>query len=295
MIINVNNTPLQPVCIGRRGEHDFREIAIDVSTWLAVWPEGKISVIYRRPDGELYPVIVNATESPIMWRPTAADTAVAGIGQLEARIQIGDVLGKSCTIPGKVLPALGTPGNAPAAPSPDWTQTVAEDAAKAEAAAGRAEAVAVSTPYIGDNGNWYVWDADSGKYTDSGVPAGGGGGGNDGFSPTANVTPTDGGTVIEITDKNGTTSATIYNGKDGSDGSPGAPGANGKDGADGKSAYQIWLAAGNTGAEADFLAALKATPAPLARLEQMEQTVIRRSAARITGQRWTSSRSWATS
>lgn len=142
MIINVNNTPLQPVCIGRRGEHDFRTIGIDVSTWLAVWPEGKISVIYRRPDGELYPVIVNATASPITWRPTAADTAVAGIGQLEARIQIGDVLGKSCTIPVKVLPALGTPGNAPAAPAPDWTQTVSEDAARAEDAAKAAEEAA---------------------------------------------------------------------------------------------------------------------------------------------------------
>lgn len=142
MVININSPPLGAVPIGRVGEHDFRAIEIDVSAWLAAWPEGRVSVIYRRPDGELYPVIVNATASPVMWRPTATDTAVAGIGQLEARIQIGDVLGKSCTIPVKALPALGTPGDVPAAPAPDWTQTVANDAARAEQARSDAQSAA---------------------------------------------------------------------------------------------------------------------------------------------------------
>lgn len=142
MIINGNNPPLQPVSIGRMGENEFRAVEIDVSAWLAAWPEGRVSVVYRRPDGELYPVIVNATASPVTWKPTATDTAVPGIGKLEARVQIGDVLGKSCTIPVKVLPALSTPGEVPAAPAPDWTQTVANDAARAEAAAEAAEEAA---------------------------------------------------------------------------------------------------------------------------------------------------------
>ena len=80
MIININNPPVQAIPIGRCGENEFRAITIDVSAWIAVWPEGKVSVIYCRPDGELYPVIVNATESPIVWRPTATDTAAAGKG-----------------------------------------------------------------------------------------------------------------------------------------------------------------------------------------------------------------------
>jgi hypothetical protein len=45
-----------------------------------------------------------------------------------------------------------------------------------------------------------------------------GGGGADGFSPIATVTQTDSGAIITITDKNGTTTATITNGKDGADG-----------------------------------------------------------------------------
>ena len=42
--------------------------------------------------------------------------------------------------------------------------------------------------------------------------------GEDGFSPIANVTPTADGATINITDANGTTTATIANGKDGADG-----------------------------------------------------------------------------
>lgn len=43
----------------------------------------------------------------------------------------------------------------------------------------------------------------------------------------------------------------------GSDGTSGTAGKDGKDGVDGKSAYQIWLDAGNTGTEEDYLASLK--------------------------------------
>lgn len=146
MIININNPPLHAVAISRQGENEFREIVIDVSSWLAEYPDGKISVIYCRPDGELYPVIVNSTELPITWRPTATDTAVSGVGAIEVRIQIGDVLGKSCTIAAKVLGALGAPGDTPAAPAPDWTRTVTEDADRAEAAAEKAEEVAARGP-----------------------------------------------------------------------------------------------------------------------------------------------------
>ncbi|MBJ6367687.1 collagen-like domain-containing protein [Snuella sedimenti] len=45
-------------------------------------------------------------------------------------------------------------------------------------------------------------------------------------------------------------------GNDGADGADGVNGTNGVDGADGDSAYQIWLDAGNTGTEAEFLASL---------------------------------------
>lgn len=74
------------------------------------------------------------------------------------------------------------------------------------------------------------------------IETGGSGGkdGKDGFSPIANVTQTDDGAVITITDKEGTTTATIRNGvdgKDGIDGKNGQDGQNGKNGVDGKDGY----------------------------------------------------------
>ena len=64
------------------------------------------------------------------------------------------------------------------------------------------------------------------------IPEGGGGsGGADGYSPAAKVEETADGAKITITDKTGTTEATVKNGKDGANG---APGTDGKDGAPGK-------------------------------------------------------------
>ena len=123
------------------------------------------------------------------------------------------------------------------------------------------------TPTIGENGNWYLGETDTGKPSRGETgPAGADGrdgadgqpgeNGTDGYSPTANVTQTDSGATITITDKNGTTTATVTNGKDGADGNPGADGSPGKDGADGKSAYQYAQEGGYTGTEAEFAAKL---------------------------------------
>ena len=64
------------------------------------------------------------------------------------------------------------------------------------------------------------------------VQGGGGSGepGADGFSPVATVTQTASGAVISITDKSGTTTATIVNGKDGKDGAQGPQGVQGEKG-----------------------------------------------------------------
>lgn len=93
---------------------------------------------------------------------------------------------------------------------------------KATGAAGKDGADGV-TPHIGENGNWWVGN------TDTGVSAKGdkgdtGAKGADGVSPTASVTQTDDGAEFTVTDASGTTTATIRNGTDGRDGAPGAPG-----------------------------------------------------------------------
>ena len=73
----------------------------------------------------------------------------------------------------------------------------------------------------------------------------------DGFSPTVELTETENGVDVSITDKNGVKTAFIKNGADGADG------ADGTDGEDGASAYELAVANGFVGTEAEWLASLK--------------------------------------
>lgn len=99
------------------------------------------------------------------------------------------------------------------------------------------------TPYIQD-GYWYIDGVSTGVKAE-GVD------GKDGYTPIKGVDYFDG-----------------QNGKDGKDGIDGAPGKDGKDGVDGvsgkdgASAYEIWLNAGHSGSEDDFLQWLKADNEP---------------------------------
>ena len=78
--------------------------------------------------------------------------------------------------------------------------------------------------------------------------------GDDGLSPVANVTQTSTGAIITVTDKNGTTTATVYNGKDGQDGKDGV-GKDGEKGKDGLTPYigdngNWWIGEEDTGVKA---------------------------------------------
>lgn len=95
----------------------------------------------------------------------------------------------------------------------------------------QAEQLIAKAPIIKD-GTWWLYDAATGDYTDSGYPAQGekgekgdvgtpgkngrnGRNGADGFSPTVTVSETSTGVTITATDKNGTTTATVKNGASG--------------------------------------------------------------------------------
>jgi hypothetical protein len=70
--------------------------------------------------------------------------------------------------------------------------------------------------------------------------------GQDGYSPTASVIKVDDTATITITDKNGTTTATITDGQDGQAGADGADGTDGIDGIDGFSPIAIVSKSGDT-------------------------------------------------
>lgn len=71
------------------------------------------------------------------------------------------------------------------------------------------------SPYIGENGHWFEWQ--DGEYVDTGKVAEGQNG-NDGISPTVEVTQTGTGHKVVITDKDGEKSFDVNNGQNGEDG-----------------------------------------------------------------------------
>ena len=85
------------------------------------------------------------------------------------------------------------------------------------------------TPTIGDNGNWYLGETDTGKPSrgiqgETGATGASGSDGVDGISPTVTTSKSGGATTITITDKNGNHTATINDGTNGTNGTDGADG-----------------------------------------------------------------------
>ena len=114
------------VNIGRRGEHHFRNIEFDVSSLLGDdYPSASLQAIYKRPDGTAYPVVTSYADGVLTWSPSATDTIDAGVGQLEIRVVVGDVVGKSVKVLTIVEEALVdgivTP---PEPPAQEWLNQV---------------------------------------------------------------------------------------------------------------------------------------------------------------------------
>lgn len=103
------------------------------------------------------------------------------------------------------------------------------------------------TPHIGDNGNWFIGDTDTGMPSrgEDGKDGAVGAPGKDGQDGSPGEDGADGvsvthewdGTVLKVTSASGTSSADLKGepGKDGSDGAPGNDGADGQPGKDGTS------------------------------------------------------------
>lgn len=111
------------------------------------------------------------------------------------------------------------------------------------------------TPTIGNNGNWYVGDEDTGKPSrgqqgvqgERGETGQAGRDGIDGVSPTVTTSKSGTVTTIEITDKNGTHTATINDGINGS---------NGRDGQNGRDGYMQYTAGDNITIENGIISAI---------------------------------------
>ncbi len=122
----IDLTKAVTVFIGRRGEHYFRNLEFDVSSLLdGTYPGAALNAINKRPDGIAYPVVTTYADGVLTWSPSATDTLLAGVGQLEIRVAYGDVVGKSVRVLTIVEEAL-VDGIAepPEPPAQEWLNQV---------------------------------------------------------------------------------------------------------------------------------------------------------------------------
>lgn len=174
----IDALPLRLV-IGRQTETGVEMVQFDCTAWLSIWPDMEISIWPMRP-GEIaaYPAIVERAGNIITWTITDVDTAVDGEGSVEVMGMADGKRKLSARAVTHILASgLGNTQERPEGARP-WVDEVLDAAKRAEDAAAEAAEVSVHPPIIGDNGNWWLWDATANAYVDSGKPSQGAGGGS---------------------------------------------------------------------------------------------------------------------
>lgn len=99
--------------IGRVGENNACEVFIPKEGFADIYGAGVYTLVYDRPDGECYECPVEGRSAFIVWRPTAADTAVAGRGHIELVYRAGEVVAKGKIYDILIDISLSAAGEAP--------------------------------------------------------------------------------------------------------------------------------------------------------------------------------------
>ena len=201
--------------IGRRGENCAVCVVFDVSKWVAIYGDGNAELLHRRPgDAAPYPCVLIRDGDTVTWTITSADTDVVGYGEAELRWYAGETLAKSVIYRTVVRKALDDGAIVdPPDPADDWLKQLRDEiATKGMPPGGTAGQVLTKISA----------DDYAAEWSD--------GGGGPGVSPSARVEKIGSVATITITDKDGTTTASISDGAPGKDGKDGAPGAKGDKG-----------------------------------------------------------------
>ena len=165
--------------LGYQGENKVRTIDIDMTAWLEEYPGSKVALMVKRPDEDVYYPAGKMEGNVLLWVIDRADRKYAGRGEAQVILKgADDIELRTRVVKTKISPSLsGTEVEAPP-PYATWVGDVLDAAAQAEAAVEK-------MPSIGENGNWYAWDAAAGAYVDTGKPSKGKDGedGEDGYTP----------------------------------------------------------------------------------------------------------------
>ena len=167
------------ILLGKQGENLARRVQFDISRWISSFGPGTVQLLHQRPgEDTVYPVAIIQEDNWAVWEITATETALPGVGHCELRYYVDETLAKSETWMTKITKAMEGDLVSPPAPGQSWADQVLQAGAAAVEAAEKAESAVVRQPYPNaETGTWWVWDAESGAYTDTGVSYGTGGGG----------------------------------------------------------------------------------------------------------------------
>lgn len=259
MIINANSNSV--LHIGRVGENNATKVVFDISKWIEEYGNGEVSLVIEQNGvisliGTIDPAL-QFEGNKVTWLVSDAFTKMENRGKCELYYSIDNVKVKSALFDIVVTKSLD--GYEEVAPTPydGWINQLldasgkvsgaVEAAKRAEDAAKKAEEVSISTPYIGENGNWFIFDNATKSYKDSRkdatitvdiadvtmLPYGSAASitnsgtdtdpifhlfipnakdGNDGYSPTVNVSEISGGNEVTITDKSGSKTFNVMDG-----------------------------------------------------------------------------------
>lgn len=259
MIINANSNSV--LHIGRVGENNATKVVFDISKWIEEYGNGEVSLVIEQNGvisliGTIDPAL-QFEGNKVTWLVSDAFTKMENRGKCELYYSIDNVKVKSVLFDIVVTKSLDGYEEVTPTPYDGWINQLldasgkvsgaVEAAKRAEDAAKKAEEVSISTPYIGENGNWFIFDNATKSYKDSRkdatitvdiadvtmLPYGSAASitnsgtdtdpifhlfipnakdGNDGYSPTVNVSEISGGNEVTITDKSGSKTFNVMDG-----------------------------------------------------------------------------------
>lgn len=183
----------------------------DIATYLTRWPNTTPHIIVQPDDGETYLADSEVRGDVIAWKITRKDTKTEGLGKMWIAF-IGteeDVVGLTPKTPISVLEGPDDiSGDPTEEETPSWLEQALVAVTRAEEAATRAEQVEKN---ITENLEEIIED-----YLEKNPPAV-----DEAFSPTITINRVEGGIEIITTNKEGSQTEMLHDGRDGNDGEDG--------------------------------------------------------------------------
>ena len=220
------------IFLGRIGENETRVVRFNISDIVVNYPEAEFTLLNRRPgDVYAYPVssqYISVEGGTLYWTIQSGDLTVDGIGECEIKAAQNGKIVKTVIWMTYVLRALDGSANPPE-PWESWVEQVEDAAEDATVAAALLENASAEAETL-DPGASATASYANGVFS-FGIPRGAAGQdgrdgrdgrdgsdgtdgapGADGFSPSASVSKSGDTATITITDKDGTTTATVKDG-----------------------------------------------------------------------------------